>query len=265
MQRSYDHLDTLNRPEITMYLFYPRPDSGMEPPPKAEDHMIPVAPGVELWARRYLSGAPKAYILFFHGNGEIASDYDDLGPIFNRFGLDFTVVDYRGYGRSSGRPTPRALVEDALPAFEAWMQWIGGNARQAPAIVMGRSLGSAPALELADAIPNRIDGLIIESGMAYTVPLVKALGVQADRLGITEAHGFQNADKISRFKKPTLIMHAEYDQLLPLKVGQILHGKCAAENKRLYVVPGADHNDIFLRAGADYFRTIVEFIEELQE
>lgn len=265
MQRSYDHLDTLNRPEITMYLFYPRPDSGMEPPPKSEDRMIPVAPGVELWARRHVLEAPKAYILFFHGNGEIASDYDDLGPIFNRFGLDFTIVDYRGYGRSSGHPTPRALVEDALPAFEAWLQWIGGDARRAPAIVMGRSLGSAPALELADAAPDRFDGLIIESGMAYTVPLVKALGVPADRLGITEAHGFQNADKISRFRKPTLVMHAEYDQLLPLKVGQILHGKCAAENKRLYVVPGADHNDIFLRAGADYFKNIVEFIEELQE
>ena len=263
MQRSYDHLNLLDRPEITMYLFYPRPESGMEPPAGSEDRMMPVAPGIELWARRHVLDKPKAHILFFHGNGEVASDYDDLGPIFNRFGLDVTIVDYRGYGLSSGRPTPRSLVEDALPAFEAWMQWIGGDARQAPVIVMGRSLGSAPALELADAVPHRIDGLIIESGMAYTVPLVKALGVPAEQLGITEAHGFQNADKISRFTKPTLVMHAENDQLLPLKVGQILHGKCAAENKRLYVVPGADHNDIFLRAGADYFKTIVNFVEGL--
>ena len=44
-------------------------------------------------------------ILFFHGNGEIVADYDDLGPLYNRMGINFLAADYRGYGRSTGRPT----------------------------------------------------------------------------------------------------------------------------------------------------------------
>lgn len=261
MARSFDHLDPLSHPALCQFLFYPRPDPGYPPPEGAQDHLFRVGQGVTVGARFYTVPRAKANILFFHGNGEIASDYDDLGPVYNHYGINFYAVDYRGYGKSTGQPTPRSLLEDAHPVFEEWIRWVWENGKQAPLILMGRSLGSAPALELADSYQEQVAGLIIESGMAYTVPLARALGFPVEAMGITEANGFQNADKISRFEKPTLIIHAEMDDLIPLKVGEILHAKCPAEAKRLYVVPGATHNDIFYRAGETYFRVISEFID----
>ena len=87
---------------------------------------------------------------------------------------------------------------------------------------MGRSLGSASVLELAAAHSNLIHGLIIESGFAYAAPLLKLLGIDIEALGFKEAHGFGNIDKIKAFAKPTLIIHAEFDHIIPFSDGQAL-------------------------------------------
>ncbi len=88
---------------IDRLIFHPRPDFSSPAPAGAEDHAFPVAPEVNLSSRFYLADPKGPDLLFFHGNGEIASDYDDLGPCFNRWGISLLVADYRGYGRSGGR------------------------------------------------------------------------------------------------------------------------------------------------------------------
>ncbi|MER3421020.1 MAG: alpha/beta hydrolase, partial [Chloroflexota bacterium] len=102
----------LDRPHILAFLFYPRPD--WSPPPEgAEDLTIPVADGVSLSARLYTADRDWPVILFFHGNGEVVADYDAIAPLYHGSGLNLLVVDYRGYGRSGGRPTVAALHADA--------------------------------------------------------------------------------------------------------------------------------------------------------
>jgi hypothetical protein len=137
----------LDRPEILMLLFHPRPEwATPEPVPECFDVMIPVEEKVTLGAKFHLSGAGAPAILFFHGNGEIAADYNDLGQIYRRMGVHFLVFDYRGYGRSGGIPTITGMMRDCHAVFEYTKRFLSEKRFTAPLILMGRSLGSAPAL-----------------------------------------------------------------------------------------------------------------------
>ena len=123
-------------------------------------------------------------------------------------------------------------------------------------VVMGRSLGSATAIELASSRAEDLAGLIIESGFARFVPLLELVGVPAGSLGLTEEFGPRNLEKIKRVSLPTLVMHAEMDQIIPFEDARLLHAASPDPKKILFPVPRAGHNDIQIRAGAAYFDRI---------
>ena len=99
-------------------------------------------------------------------------------------------------------------------------------------VIMGRSLGSAAALELISKYPNQIDGLIIESGFAFALPLLKLLGIDLEKIGLA-TDGFDNADKIKKYNKPTLIIHAEFDHIIPFSDGEALFRNSADKSKKM--------------------------------
>ncbi|MBW2637471.1 MAG: alpha/beta fold hydrolase [Deltaproteobacteria bacterium] len=252
----------LDRPEIVSFLFYPRKEgffSGGEG--GKGDILIPVAEDVVIGARFHSAGTSAPTILFFHGNGEIVSDYDDLGPIYVKLGVNFLPVDYRGYGRSTGSPTVSAMMDDCHTIFTYVQDWLKEKGHHGPFIVMGRSLGSISALELASHCWDEIDGLIIESGLAYAIPLLQLLGIDAGHLGISEEDGFSNIEKIETFPKPTLIIHAEHDHIIPFSDGQALFEASPASDKRFLMIHGANHNDIFARGLTDYMNAIGDLLK----
>jgi len=254
----------LDRPEIVTFLFYPRPELGTPGPgAAAKDVRIPVEKEVVLGARFHLAEKSGTNILFFHGNGEIVADYDDLGRLYTSSGVNFLPVDYRGYGCSTGKPTITAMMRDAHMIFDYVHNWLAENGYTGPFIVMGRSLGSASALELLASYRNRINGVIIESGFAYSETLLKLLGINMEALGIKEEDGFRNIDKIRTFDKPTLIIHAEKDHIIPFVDGQALYEASPARDKRFLEIPGANHNDIFMRGMQEYMQAIKELIEKV--
>jgi len=179
----YDY-SKLDQPEVLQAIFHPRREADTAPlPPNAVDNTINVAEGVRVHARFYLSGREEPNILFFHGNGEIVSDYDAIGPLYTKFGMNFLATDYRGYGRSSGSPTVTAMLEDTHRILEAVKEWLSAAEHTGPLLIMGRSLGTAAALELASSHAHEIAGLIIESGFATSLPLLMKLGVEIHRPG----------------------------------------------------------------------------------
>ncbi len=254
----------LDQPEVLQALFHPRKETGSGPPLKAIDYDIPVEEGVRIGARFHMADAGDPNILFFHGNGEIVGDYDSVGPVFNEHGLSFLAVDYRGYGRSDGTPTVTSMMRDTHLIFKEVRGWLKDEKRTGPLVVMGRSLGSACALDLAASYEGEISGLIIESGFALTVPLLNCLGVDTQALGITETDGFRNVDKIARFAKPTLTIHGQHDQLIPVMSAELLQVHCAARSKEFHMVPGADHNSVMERAGNIYFEIIKRFTNKIE-
>jgi uncharacterized protein len=255
---------TLDRPEILTFLFHPRQEwAGSQGTGFATDMLIPVAEDVEIGARFHIATNTAANILFFHGNGEIVSDYDDLGPVYNQMDINFLPVDYRGYGRSTGKPTVTDMMRDCHVICGFVRKWLTDNGCSGPFIVMGRSLGSASVIELAAQYRNEIDGLIVESGFAFAEPLLRLLGIDTQRLGFKEEAGFRNVDKIRKYDRPTLIIHAEYDHIIPFSDGLALHEACSASEKSLVKIPGANHNDIFVRGFVQYMAAIKDFVERL--
>ena len=262
----------LDRPEVLLFLFHPR----TEPPGSAvqatgperliaveKDILIPVEEDVVIGARFHMAKRSGANILFFHGNGEIVADYDELGPVYNQLGINLLAVDYRGYGRSTGKPTVTAMMRDCHVIFEYVRDWLQQNNFPGPIILMGRSLGSASVLELAAASGEFIDGLIVESGFAYAAPLLQLLGIDLEALGFEEEKGFRNIDKIRKFNKPTLIIHAEFDHIIPFSDGQALYTASPSPDKLFLKIPGANHNDIFMRGLQEYLKAVKDIVERV--
>jgi pimeloyl-ACP methyl ester carboxylesterase len=254
-------VSALDRAEVLQYLFHPRKERIKSPPQGTIDFFIPVEEGVRLGVRFCLAGPEKPHLLFFHGNGEIASDYDSIGPVYNSYGISFLAVDYRGYGQSTGSPTASNLLSDAHTIFRELLAWLKKQDRTGPLIIMGRSLGSAPALEVGSSYQDEISGLILESGFARTVPLLDRLGVATETLGISEADGFSNFGKIRDIGKPTLIIHGQNDEIIPPQEADILLANSGTMRKQLLVAAGCGHNNILQRCGDLYFQTISQFVE----
>lgn len=243
----------LDQPGVLMYLFHPRPEPGGRPEREnRKDLMIDVEAGVQVGGSFHFSSADVPVILFFHGNGEIVSDYDDLGILFTQTGLNFFVVDYRGYGSSDGTPTVSDMIRDAHMVFDFVRTYMFSEGLTGPLCVMGRSLGSASALELAKTKQDQFSALIIESGFAWMKPLLRTLGVFLEDGDKSGHEGVENIDKIKSFLKPCLIIHAQYDHIIPFSDGQALFDACPSDNKKLLEVKGANHNDIFLRGMNEY-------------
>ncbi len=255
---------SLNHPEILALLFHPRPEWGAPAHGDSVEAMtIPVDAGISLGAKLHHADKSAPVILFFHGNGEIVSDYDDLGPIYSRMGINFFPVDYRGYGRSTGSPTVTGMMRDCHVIFDYVRQRLKEKGYGGPMIVMGRSLGSASALELAAHYEDEMGGLIIESGFADIIPLLRLVGVDVDRLGISEKDDIGNIRKIKGFHKPVLIIHAEYDHIIPFSDGQALFNACASPDKRFLKIPGADHNTIFGVGMEAYLKEVKRLAQEV--
>ena len=261
---------TLDRPEVLRFLFHPRPEpTGLfskaaeseNRSRRQKDILIPVQEDIAIGARFHMAEKSGGNLLFFHGNGEIVADYDELGAVYNQMGINLLAVDYRGYGRSGGNPTVTAMMRDCHIIFHFVRQWLQQNDFSGPILLKGRSLGSASVLELADAYKKLADGLIVESGFAYAGPLLTLLGIDSVALGFKEEKGFCNVDKIRNFDQPTLIIHAEFDHIIPYSDGQTLHGACPSANKELLKIDGANHNDILMRGFQEYLAAVQNIVE----
>jgi pimeloyl-ACP methyl ester carboxylesterase len=251
----------LDRPEVLSVLFYPRHEEEWDRLPSGVLPIaIPVEPGIYAGGRLHTAGPEAPLILYFHGNGEIAADYDDLGPFYNGLGITLLVVDYRGYGASGGQPTASNLLADAVIVFERLGDVLAKHGvLPSQTYVMGRSLGSAAAIEVASRAGDRVAGLIVESGFADTFGLLRRLGLRVQGAD-EERDGFGNAAKMERIATPALVIHGQDDILIPPADGQELYRRSAAADKRLVLIPGAGHNDLMWVGREAYFKAVGAFV-----
>ncbi len=249
----------LDRPEILNFIFYPRRDDNLAASiSDATNVMVPVDADVSVGCRFYYSQRNDPNILFFHGNGEIVSDYDSIAPLYRERGLNLFVADYRGYGFSGGTPTTTSMIQDAHPIFRYFLEHLTENRHAGSVFVMGRSLGSAAALELASQYQDKIQGLVIESGFADTFDLLHSLGVALHVPPGPQDRVFSNLEKIKKILLPTLIIHAENDHIVPLHHARDLYGASPAKDKRLVIIPGANHNDLLMVGQHQYFEGLMD-------
>lgn len=252
----------LDREDVLNVLFYPRPEFGpITPESEITPVRISIDSDVAVGAHLHWAGEGGPLILFFHGNGEIACDYADIGSLYRGMGISFLATDYRGYGTSDGRPTSAALLDDAARVFEQVPNILSKqDLKPGPIFVMGRSIGSAAAIHIAAAAQDGIAGLILDSPFALTFELIRRLGGPIDLADADEADGFGSLDKISKVTAPTLIIHGELDRIIPIADAVALHDASAATDKRLVRIPNAGHNDLFFIGNEAYLTAIRDFV-----
>jgi hypothetical protein len=251
----------LDDPKLLQFIFYPRQDV-RKCPQNASDYFIPVEENIFIGCRFYTCSQSSPSIIYFHGNGEVVGDHNDIAPFYNQRGMNLFVADYRGYGSSGGDPTLANTISDAHQIFNAFLDLLHRSNYSDNILVMGRSLGSLSAIELAFHYQEKLKGLIIESGFASISRLLKHLGLPPEFIHIDD-DTFPNAAKIRAITLPALILHGQYDTLVPLLEAKDLFEKSAAEKKYLEIISGADHNTILFVGMERYFDAIENFVSSV--
>jgi len=221
---------------------------------------IPVDNAVSISCYFYPGNKRQPNMLFFHGNGEIAAEYGDIASVFNEIGINLFVADYRGYGTSGGSPTLTDMVKDAHPIFDGFKRLLKEESFSGNLFVMGRSLGSLSAIELAYHYQNQLSGLVVESGFASVSRLLQRLGLGDDSRGSEENEPSTGPMMVRGIAIPTLVLHGEYDQLVSFEEGKAIYDNVAANDKRFVLISGADHNTIFVEGMEQYLRELQDFI-----
>jgi uncharacterized protein len=254
----------IHRSPLLSFLFPPRHHS--TPCPKgAFDLAVPLDKDVFISCRFYAGDKKWPWILYFHGNGEVVSDYDEIAPFYHEKGLNLVVADYRGYGTSGGSPNFTTLVHDAPLILKGVGEEMAGRGFPRSLWVMGRSLGSISAFELGyhspEPIQGPINGLIIESGFASVTRLIQHLGVPTGGLDLGPIEQERLA-LIRKISLPALIIHGEGDTLVPLQEAKDVYAYLGSKEKELVVIPGADHNSVMFTDLRTYMGAIQKFVEK---
>ncbi len=239
-------------------LFSPRPDP-LPGPVDCEEIYVPVEENVSVHCRKHPAPEARFSLLFFHGNGEVVSDYDDIVQAFAALGAEMTVCDYRGYGKSEGAPSLRNSLDDARTIYQHLRD--SGKLRS-NVCVMGRSLGAASAIELCSKFSD-ISACIIESGYADPIPLVERRGLRIDQTTPEEDALFNNSLKIKSVTCPLLIMHGEDDFLISPKEAKMNHSQAGSKLKILEILDGVGHNDMMMAENGGYFSSMHRFLQSL--
>jgi hypothetical protein len=251
---------SLDQPFLLQFIFYPRKDF-IPCPKNAFDLFVAVGDNISISCRFYTGHSEWPWILYFHGNGEVVSDYDEISAFYHQKKINLVVADYRGYGASSGTPTLTDLVKDAYIIFRGVGEELSRRNLRKDLWVMGRSLGSIAALELASRYQEELKGLIIESGFPSVVRIMVHLGIPAQVMGL-EKIDQECLERIKKIFLPALIIHGDQDSLVPIENAKAIYQHLGTREKKLLIIPSATHNDIMLIGFEDYFNTIQQFIEK---
>jgi pimeloyl-ACP methyl ester carboxylesterase len=198
----------------------------------AQDLRVAVA-GAELkvWA---VERPGEAALLYFGGNAEDVSA--NIAPFSEAFpDRSLYLVNYRGYGGSTGSPTEAALVADAIALYDRLPP------RQADLCVVGRSLGSGVAMQLAAARPVRC--LVLVTPFDSMVSVARHhFGWLPVRLLLRDR--YESARRAGAVEARTLVVVAGRDEIVPRASSDALVGALAPERTRVMVIDGAGHNEI---------------------
>lgn len=191
--------------------------------------------GATLSALHYQNAEPRGLIFFLHGNaGNLDSWVPDI-DFYKQERYDLFMIDYRGYGKSSGRiRSQQQLEHDVLAAWES----IAPGYQDLPIVTYGRSIGTYFAANLARAVDT--DLLVLVSPYSSIKDLAKSAFPWAPLWALR--YPLDTTAIIDQVQSPVLIVHGSNDALIPVSHAHHLHEK--VPSAELVVVEGAAHNDI---------------------
>eukprot|EP01017_Pseudomicrothorax_dubius_P038477 TRINITY_DN576_c0_g1_i1.p1 TRINITY_DN576_c0_g1~~TRINITY_DN576_c0_g1_i1.p1 ORF type:complete len:346 (-),score=14.84 TRINITY_DN576_c0_g1_i1:111-1148(-) len=183
-------------------------------------------------------------LVFFHGNSEDAGMCFSLGHnIHETFGIDVLLVEYPGYGIYSGEPKEVDIYYDSELILHYFVNIHPSRYRPENILLLGRSMGSSPAIHLAGKHQN-LGGLIL------VCPFTSIEEVAADKAGIILSKFlpsiFDNRLKIKSVATPTLLVHGDRDTVVPVHHSKYLADNLSTPYKMLRICQGVGHNGLHL-------------------
>jgi uncharacterized protein len=198
---------------------------------------LPMADGVTLAAWHAPAKAERPTLLYFHGNaGNVSYRAERFRDLLDA-GFGLLAPSYRGYPGSGGSPSEAALIADGLALFD-WLE-----ARADGIVLYGESLGTG--VVVAVAAKRDASALVLEA--PYTATLdVAAEAYPWIPVALLMKDPFLSRERIARVREPVLIVHGAEDRVIPVEHGRRLFA-LAGEPKRLVIVEGAGHADVWSR------------------
>jgi hypothetical protein len=195
----------------------------------------------------------RGTILLAHGNGENIGNLFDYVEFYTALGMNVMLFDYRGYGRSEGRPTEKATYEDIMACWK-YLTYDRGLA-PSKIVIVGRSLGGGVASWLAVRVKPA--GLALDSTFT-SVPDVGAEVFPWLPVRLLARIYYDTKDIIAQMKCPVLIAHSSQDEVIPYKHGRRLYD--LAKEPKSFVEMKGGHNSSPWERGNDYPKALDEFL-----
>jgi fermentation-respiration switch protein FrsA (DUF1100 family) len=239
----------------TSMIFYPgklRKDFRFSLVEGAEEVFLNTTDGETINALFY-PGTSSEVILYFHGNAGDLSGWQHISQDFTRLGYSILIIDYRGYGKSSGTITEQGLYKDGEAAY----QFLVNEKGYAPEdiIIYGRSIGTGIAVELAAR--HETKGIILESPFTS---LKKLANQKVPFLlpSLFLKYSFDNIGKINSLNSPVLFIHGAKDSLIPVSHTEKLFTAFHGEKEKI-IIPGGGHND--LNTFSEYHEALLNAVD----
>ena len=244
---------------ITSMIFFPDPVLEYEPKDiglSAETVTLNVSQGVDLYCWYIPASKNRPVLLYLHGNAGNISHRLSIAKGWADRGFGCFMLDYRGYGRSSGQiHHEKDMTDDARAAY-CWLR----QERGIPAekiVLYGESIGCAPSIDLALA---ETAGALVLMAPFTTLPDMARVhyGFRAPGF-LVKNFMFDNESKIASVKSPIFLIHGTADEIVPFEMGRKIFER-SASTKESYWVEGGTHNDLPQSAGAAFWDRPADFL-----
>lgn len=246
--------------EHKLIYFPPRYPAGFPPSStyagEVEEIWLKTSDGVRLNTFYRSNPASKQALLLLHGNAENIGYGLGQMRALAKVGVNILALDYRGYGKSEGKPNEVGVYRDADAAYDYLVQ--ERHFRPDDIVLYGHSLGGAVAINLASRRP--CGGLIVQSTFTNAAAMTREI-FALPLVGHLVKSRFDSVRKIRDVHCPILVVHGTKDDVVPFAMGQKLFD-AAPEPKRFYQMEGAGHNDLLAAGGEGYVDTLKQFFAE---
>ncbi len=242
---------------VNFFAFHPEPGNFIAPhlvEPSIQEIFFETSDGVQLQAFYVPRPDTDRVLLYLHGNaGNASMRLSDAVQLAN-LGTNVLLLSYRGYGKSKGSPSEAGVYLDGKSALEYLQAHLGFPLERT--IILGRSLGSAVAIELAQG--SSVAGLILVTPFSSGRDLARSMGLSW--IAWVTGQPFNSLDKIRQVTAPILFIHGTDDHIVPQALGRKLYDQCGCP-KEWKSVQGADHNDLVPIAGRQFWDWIQQFLD----
>jgi len=226
----------------------------------AQDVWLTADDGTKLHAWWVPNDAAKFTFLAFHGNAGNVADRATVYEFLRDTPANVLALEYRGYGRSEGKPNERGVYRDAEAAYVYLVKTKGKDPKTI--VSFGQSLGTAVATHLA--AHHEVGGVVLEAPFLSASRVARKFYWFLPGVGLLLRSQFDTEKRLKEINAPILILHCKQDPVLPFQFGQEVYN-AARLPKTFLEINGQCHEEASVIAPDSYRAALHGFLSEIDK